>query len=557
MRELSVVLPHVVDLSNPPGDLEFSVLSEVGGIIRFPEKLLNAKGKQWKEDNPDSNAYKHIKEFWVDSFVLLPTPGFQQNGVQYLNPIQSQANNMINILQSYTNDDEEKKDWLQSAFNGLNDALISSLAGKRGILNRYLSGYRVRDSLMFVCTGSPRLKHDQIEIPRKYARNIGVESGDLVMYCRHPILHELSVRFARAVVISDSATGALPYRNFLGLGADCDGDQIVVFALPREVVQYPGIEEAISEDITDTVNRSEMHGSMLLYKKEKRPPVGEHFVSMCTECQTVNKLQMDAPRECSSCGAKLAAGIPMDLETLDTEERFIEDGLSFGPEDVINSGSCEFLDRLRDNDIKDTKDDFFNIFRGEADLIASAGAVLEEQSNIKLKLGFVGRTGSDALVAANFIDKPEINRSACYLKEKLSQQVLDCKHGEDLSNMETILGILCKFGEEYRYLSADEMVERAQSFGYNPQLLRPIIEYIAPFGVMGWVNRNSPVSRLLSQGGGNVRYLSHLNEYEGDTGGLGYYTAMVWRKWGIFNEIPKVDRTATQAEASIPYAQSL
>lgn len=515
-------------MSNPKEDLDYTVLSEIGGVIKFPEKLINAKGLHWMEQNPDNEAYKRIGEFWSDQFILLPTPSYQQNGIRYLNSIQSAANNLIRATQ-IDSDDDTGIDWLQNAFNGLNAALSDSLCGKSGILSRYLAGYRSRTSMTFVCTGSPRLKHDEIELPKQYASKIGIGQGDIVMYCRHPILHELSIRFAHAVIITDSATGAIPYRNFHGLGADCDGDMIVVFAIPKEVIEYPGIKESVYKDMDETVVTSKMFGSMLIYKKEKCPEVGQKFVSVCPECTTINKLDMDELRKCASCGTELKAGIPMDMEILDIEERLVEDGLSFGPEDI--GKDCDLLRIMEDNDVKKIQPDFFSIFEGNADLIEAASSVLREQSNIKLKLGTVGRTGSDALVAANFIDSPTISRSACYLKEKLSQQVLDCKHGEDLSNMEKMLNIVCKRGSDYAYLSVDEMLTQASTIGYNPNLLKPIFEYIMPLGVMNWVNRNSPVTRVLSKR--DAVNLTQLEKGNGDIGGLGAYTLKVWEKWGI------------------------
>lgn len=462
MKILNKHIESSAALSEPDFDSSNTVLDKEGGVIAFPIPFLNWAGKNHldkiREDllefakyYPDNmeNAPSWVTEIyqdktlWTNGFPVVYREPYVDFERIYMDTFQSEVNNLIAVTS------EPNYAWAQKSLFRVYECLQKETYGKSGILTRKILGYRVPGSVNFICTIDSQLMENQVGIPASHAFNSGIEDGDFVIIIRNPVLHHLSVLVMRAVVC-DQYHGALPLHAFHGLNADCDGDMISVTRIPDEFTDSPENVKLLNSIASSNFKESKLHGSLQFAAAGIKDPYQQHITL-------------------------LNVG-----------------GMTFGPSDVIDLDNSPFVKQLKETKAKKLKPNVQETFFGDVNLEDSSMAIVKEQAAIKLKLGMAGWVGTCALIVAGIRPSKEMVRAGYYLKESLSQKVLDCKHGEDLSELEMVISALTKSGD-FKKASVDECLSALAGAGMDVEVIAPMLDFCHPYSITSSATYNSPM----------------------------------------------------------------
>lgn len=492
MAETSAVICRTIKsaIENPSkADVVGTVLDDDGGVINFPVRLVNWRGRsmlgiETQSFDPDEWVGNMPTQYYHDSVAdkvdIKLLPSYHKYGTVYLNRIQSAVNRLIEAVDNYNvgnhPDISQARKFLQTAFSYYENTIITTIAGKSGLICKNVAGLRVNYSMMTPAAGTHQCNIDEVLIPQTEADEIRARDGHLIMVHREPLLHGLGIVFLKAKILPDTAVDStrLPWAVFKGMNADCDGDLVFLC----NISQY--LKKA--DPTTHTRVVEEINASMRKDRNEH-----EYSASLCL----------------LNCDAKPQSGDAEDLSSrLD-----VNVGLSFGPEDLFQPGDDHAFLEIMDAHLGVDPAKILKYARDltQEEWAADIRDTAKALCYTKRGLGLVGAIGSYCLVLATHYKRAL--PGAVAIKEGLSQTVLDAKHGEDLDHIDDCLHALMKAGP-YEKAPLHQRVEVLVKHGFNKEDMISLFASIGDVGIVTKVYSEFP-GFLMATSNSNILSLFH------------------------------------------------
>lgn len=482
-------------------DFEKTVLDPRGGVIELPIPLVNYRGRlQVGMRDGDSlffdpegaaegltNAQK--ADCIVQHVKVHPLPCFEKNGIKYLNRIQSAYNRLLAAIRNYKTGTHTSlstaRSFLQCAFSSAEDTIVKALGGKFGLIARHVMGTRLDFSMITPIQGTHTIDPQEVLVPPKYAEQIGLRDGDLVMVHREPLLWDHGIWFLTARVNDKEETPRIHWSVFPGMNADVDGDLMFMCNLSKQLSRLPMAE------------RLDIEGEVYAAKQRDRGALS-YDASLCL---------LDDSREPNLTNLEEDMAVRLDEDA----------GLSYGLEDVF--GDDDFLGLIEGHlDFDPEKVRRVAAGFSEDEWTDEIQSTSEALAYTKRGLGPVGAMGNYCLILAR--KYPDALRGALHIKQGLSQVVLDAKHGEDLDGINSVLGALNKAGP-FESATVQERIDGVVAGGFPEGHIRPLIEAIGNEGLVSKVFKEFPAFLLGCSDSNTLGLLERFMLGEPDAAGPG------------------------------------
>lgn len=384
------------------------------GIIELPESMLSVAGREvlWPEAGrmiePAVDPRTYTDALKVDRILVPYIPEFDLLSTHMVMPeLLKRADSILEVISMYTAGDVDIS-FLQTQVSRYQDQLLTELAGKYGLLSRNVLGGRVPNSGRFVIVPDITLGPTEIGIPGRVMYKAGIKDGDLVLVSRAPVLWQGSVLVQRAITVEGWAGGVNPY--IMGLmGADFDGDTIAVMKIPSdsEDEALEGLDKTIKE-------HSKWEAEFLMWSSET---------------------DVDWTDPEGDLNSRLWPEGDMFCYTL-------------APEDVLNPAASDILQNMKETGCKKPPDDLMNYAIGmeEEEFIPVVETVVSQTIRMKVELGVIGSI-TNMVVQAVYALSPCFLKEVFIMKEKLTQALLDSKHGTDMFDVFEVSKILSRRGK--------------------------------------------------------------------------------------------------------------
>lgn len=188
--------------------------------------------------------------FTCMDFMARPTdslyyPAFdhQRRGrLIHLNRMAVTANMLLRTIQAF-NEGSAAEQAVQKMVRNYQLSAIRQLGGKNGVVNSNLIASRVMRSARGVLLVNGDRNPEVVGVPSQVMRKLKLDNGDLIFVGREPTIWHGSIEVARAKTNNRYCIELHPLL-FKQLGADCDGDTVYVYAVPKDAVCQ---EEAASQ----------------------------------------------------------------------------------------------------------------------------------------------------------------------------------------------------------------------------------------------------------------------------------------------------------------------
>lgn len=375
-------------------------------------------------------ATRMIKRLWYPAFE-----NQKQGRVITLNRMAIAGNRLLRIIQSF-NEGLIPDDYVKRGVVSYQRQAILQLGGKSGIVNSNIIAGRVgfsgRGVLVVNATHSPEI----VSLPVDMMDALRLENGDLVILGRQPTIWGGSIEVVRARPSRSYCIEVHPLL-FKQLGADCDGDTVYVYAVPKN----PDCQAEAAEQI-------------LGFTK--------------TFAKWPSYLRLNDPSEY----------VDWDSVEEDSKARCTITGFSISPEDVVNQS--ESLKRLCKTTGKDVSGECLEIVKGIE--VSRYKTYVEDQNTalvtMKLGMGPIGSAANKLRLVAG-VDRCLLE-SASYLSERLQQILLDTKHTvgrRETYSIDDILAMLNK-AEQYREMTLFDVIEELSRVGIDRDRVWPIMSYV-------------------------------------------------------------------------------
>jgi len=368
--------------------------SDISKII--PEELLDNIENTILDSEIQKNGINYeLIDFIVDPFdrkinriQLPPIKAILDQNCYILNTLQIMFNTILKVEDSYIKNECKKTSLAAAVNNYITRGLTSSLWGKDGYFRNLCVAHRNIDSVRGVALPNANYSIHEIGIP-KIAMNVSERKhGDYCLVTRYPAIWDGSIEVVRARASNNDCIEIHPLLH-KQLNLDHDGDDLTIFWIPKE---KECIEEA--EDNVLQFFKSQGAGSW--------------------------------PKQLTIAGKSNDNFETSDLDLLkkETKERFIPNGLSIDPIEII-SGNHN-LDDIFD---KNYKEDTLEIANGidPKNFYKRTTNINLINLTMKMFMGPVGSISNDVkLIGKNGNSK--VRRSAMHISEKIQQALMDSKH---------------------------------------------------------------------------------------------------------------------------------
>lgn len=351
---------------------------------------------------------------------------------------------------------------LQRAVLAFQTSLVQlKLAGKKGLLQRWVYGTRCSNSVRAVAAPSINITVNQVGVPEYACRKAKIEQGDWVLLSRSPVLHKGSVLLLQVVKVDGLAIRIHPLHNS-GLGCDFDGDEI-------EIKKIEPCDSDIHTQLGACLNWAKWPTELSLAGEstEERTAPLEHTLG------PEDMLQEDAPllKVVKEAGGKVPADIPTYVQGCNPEE-------------------------FKDVAYETTMDLAF----------------------MKVNIGKVGAlTDVIAFILSN--DESTLNL-ALQFKEHVTQTLLDSKHGADVMfDPDKILAMFNRQGK-YKKLSNELIAEEASLMGVDKDLTHRLLNLISEEGIYNDIRQLPEIA--LSRGLSSMSSIANI--YNGSRSPYGLAT---------------------------------
>lgn len=356
-------------------------------------------------------------------------------GSYVLTDLHVACNNLLRIIEDYTDEDHTK---LTKSVEQYHTALALTLVGKKGLLNRQVLTSRVGKSIRAVAVACADRSPEWIGLPSRAMSSIGICEGDLVTFCRFPILTDGGVEVVRAYPRNDDAISVHPVLHEQ-LNLDHDGDEIPVWAVPRE--HYLEAEAAIV--------------SYYKGKDSKKMPY------------PVAKTKGDS----------WDASTPVDRIHQDVVTGLAPTGASISPLDIID-GNVDWYEKASGKDLlEDTRE----IINGLSLEQIRERVCHVNKANLIMKryVGPAGALGTAIKVVALRSGDQDVLVSAMYINERLTQSLMDAKHNVGSTDQQEFIQIMdaLNLTGPMQCATRAQVVKKLTSAGMDEQKVKPFCDY--------------------------------------------------------------------------------
>lgn len=416
-------------------------LCEKGGFIDLPAAVRDLFGRDIQQ-------------------VYFPAFKSQEMGrLVMLNPMAASANLLLRIIEDFKAQkvDIRVLSKMTCAYQAM---AVRLLSGKNGLVNSHILSTRVTDSGRAVLLISADHSPEFVGIPDRIMNGLKIHVGDPIVVGRDPAIWDGSIEIGRARFSGSNCIELHPLL-FKQLGADCDGDQVFVWKLPD------------SEPV-----QAEMEKGILSFTKVHA-----------------------AWPTCLKTPENMSDQVNWDKVFEEGLDRSKVTGFSVSPKEILEGGErlktlCIIMD-------KDVAEECRQIALGLTPLQVKDHLLTQNatQLEMKVKLGPIGAASNRLKVLAG--ENPALQRSACYLSERLQQMLLSSKHvvGEakkQAYSVDDVLKILNR-RDQWREARLQTILGQLEKMGMDREKAQPIIAYLwmghplqqaiteltAPFGARG------------------------------------------------------------------------
>lgn len=382
-----------------------------------------------------------VRDLFQRDITQVYFPAFQSQEMGrliMLNPMAASANLLLRIIADF---EAQKVDVrvltkMTCAYQAM---AVRLLAGKGGLVNSHILSTRVANSGRAVLLISADYSPEFAGIPDRIMHGLGIKVGDPVIIGRDPAIWDGSIEICRAKFSGSNCIELHPLL-FKQLGADCDGDCVFVWKLP----DVAGVQE-------------EAEAGVLSFTRE-------HAV-WPTCLKTPNNM----------------------TEEVDWEKVF-EDGLdrskitgfSVSPREILEGGDrvlqlCSLMGKEVAEECKQIAEGITPEQVKEHLLTQNA-----TQLEMKIKLGPIGAASNRLKVLAG--ENKALQRSACYVSERLQQMLLSSKHvvGEKRKQAYSVDDVLRMLNrrDQWREARLQTIIDELEKLGMDPGQCQPIIAYL-------------------------------------------------------------------------------
>jgi hypothetical protein len=417
-----------------------------GGVIKLPCRIATYIGRERTFGRSEKGGFdysavspKHQSQRvlvpWIENFQVV-------HGRPVLNMVLFRADNIVRIAQLVAEGKATPAD-LQTSVSRYQDEIERTLCGKNGLFTRDLFGIRCKNSLRFVAVPNPDLEPDEIGLPEVAAHQAKIEDGNWILVGRAPELWQGSVLAMRAILMPSTAGHVPPY-VMQGLGLDFDGDQMTAIRVPTEL-------------------EPELRAAM---EKSAGHPTLEHF-------KWAAEFLFNNPEVEPSWPA-----IKLDLEG-----RLAQNGLSLGPEDILDPEKSEFLGDMAARVEKippDTQQYANGMDIPEWSKSAEAAAV--EVCRLKLEVGLLG-AATDKANQVLLAFAPEALPAGMELKERLTDLMMkNAKKGGGTGYDTNLVTAMLDRRGPFKEASVETALDYMVKCGFDREKYRPMIECLYDMG---------------------------------------------------------------------------
>jgi len=356
----------------------------------------------------------------------------------HLNRMAVAANIMLRTLQSFQ-EGNSTEETVQKMVLSYQLCAVRMLGGKRGVVNSNMIASRVANSARGVLVVNADRHPEIVGIPSHIMRRIKLDDRDLVFVGREPTIWHGSIEVVRARSTNRNVIELHPLL-FKQLGADCDGDTVYVYAVPKD----PKCQEEAAEQV---LGFTRQWGRWPAYMRLEDP---SDYV---------------------------------DWEILEAENkrRTTVTGFSVTPREILEKSSR--VSTLCERMGKDVADECIQIAKGidEPTLKKYVNDQNTALLHMKIWMGPIGAVSNRLRVFAG-MDKTLI-ASASHVSERLQQMLLDTKHhigrreGYGVTHVLDILNRRGKFST-LSPVYLEDVVDELTRLGMDREAIWPIMAYL-------------------------------------------------------------------------------
>jgi len=316
---------------------------------------------------------------------------------------------------------------------------VRMLGGKRGVVNSNMIASRIANSARGVLVVNADRHPEIIGIPSHIMRRIKLDDRDLVFVGREPTIWHGSIEVVRARSTNRNVIELHPLL-FKQLGADCDGDTVYVYAVPKD----PKCQEEAAEQV---LGFTRQWGRWPAYMRLEDP---SDYV---------------------------------DWEILEAENkrRTTVTGFSVTPREILEKSSR--VSTLCERMGKDVADECIQIAKGidEPTLKKYVNDQNTALLHMKIWMGPIGAVSNRLRVFAGM--NKTLIASASHVSERLQQMLLDTKHhigrreGYGVTHVLDILNRRGKFST-LSPVYLEDVVDELTRLGMDREAIWPIMAYL-------------------------------------------------------------------------------
>lgn len=419
--------------------------TEVGRIID-KANLVSTQDTVLDEKHCKSGAFidlpVQVRDLFARDITQVYFPGFasQEMGrLVMLNPMAASANLLLRVIDEFG---KEKVDArvLQKMVGAYQTMAVRLLSGKTGLVNSHILSTRITNSGRAVLLINADHSPEFVGVPDRIMHGLGIRVGDPVIIGRDPAIWDGSIEICRARHSGSNCMEVHPLL-FKQMGADCDGDCVFIWKLPES--------ETVKEEAEQNV--------------------------------------LSFARRYATWPTCLKSPENMDEHVEDWDQVFEESlrrstvtGFSITPREILEGSDrlnslCKLMGKEVAQECKEIAQGLNYEQIKEHLLVQNA-----TQLQMKVKLGPIGAASNRLKVLAG--EDPGLQRSACYVSERLQQMLLSAKHvvggqRQQAYSVDDVLNMLNR-RNQWREARLRTVLDELGKMGMDVVQCQPIMAYL-------------------------------------------------------------------------------
>lgn len=362
----------------------------------------------------------------------------RMGGSWILTPLQVAMNNLLRVISEYDPDNETTVSNIEKSVYNYQSALVNALAGKDGLINRFVITGRSANSGRFVAIASTERGPEWVGVPAAMMDDLGFKEGSYALVARQPILHEKGVEVVRTYPVPHDCIAFHPvlHEDF---NLDHDGDQCPVQFVPI------AFEDEAAANVLSSYKDKPVKNIPYPVTSEK----GEAWES----------------------------GESLDEIGAEVESGLAPTGISISPEDMI-SGKVDWYEKASG---KELLEDSRKIIDGLnlSEIRERVGHVGFANLCTKRFVGPAGALGTALRVIALASGDNEVLLSAMYINERITQTLMDAKHSVGATDEQGFIKVMdaLNLRREFDGASRADISAVLIENGMDEEKIKPFMEY--------------------------------------------------------------------------------